>query len=118
MQTPWLESMSDEDLAFIKRFLLASGSLKDLAATYGISYPTIRLRLDRLIDKIKLFDSHEITSGFERTVRGMFADGTIDAATAKVLLAAHQKELETNHEPPTSARGADAGSVDPRRRQG
>jgi len=51
---PWIEHLSDEDLGFLKRFLLAGGTLKDLAAQYGISYPTVRLRLDRLIDKVKL----------------------------------------------------------------
>ena len=45
----WIDELSDEDLAFLRRFLLASGTLKQLAEDYGISYPTVRLRLDRLI---------------------------------------------------------------------
>ena len=49
----WLANLEEEDVAFIKRFLLASGSLKEIAAQYGVSYPTVRLRLDRLIQKIK-----------------------------------------------------------------
>ena len=32
----WLTGLSDEDAAFIKRFVLASGSLKELAKAYGI----------------------------------------------------------------------------------
>ena len=48
----WLANLEEEDVAFIKRFLLASGSLKEIAAQYGVSYPTVRLRLDRLIQKI------------------------------------------------------------------
>jgi hypothetical protein len=111
--TAWLEWLSDEDLAFMKRFLLASGSLKDLARAYGISYPTVRLRLDRLIEKIKVFESHQITSDFERTLRGMLADGAIDAATMKTLLAAHSKELEKNHDPENYSRGAAARPVGP-----
>ena len=48
-RTPrWLDALEDEDLSFIKRFVLASGSLKELASVYGISYPTVRLRLDRV----------------------------------------------------------------------
>jgi len=43
----WIDSLDDEDLAFLKRFLLASGTLKELARQYGISYPTVRLRLGR-----------------------------------------------------------------------
>ena len=89
----WTELLSDEDLAFIKRFVLASGSLKELAAAYGISYPTVRLRLDRLIDKIRILDSHETMSDFERQLRVFFTEGKLDMATLKTVLAAHQKEL-------------------------
>lgn len=85
-------------MAFIKRFILASGSLKELAAAYGISYPTVRLRLDRLIEKLKILDSQEIQSEFERTLRGAYAEGRIDAATLKSLLEAHKKEMEGRHE--------------------
>ena len=42
------------DMIFIKRFLLASGSLKEVAKLYGVTYPTVRVRLNKLIDKIKL----------------------------------------------------------------
>ena len=69
MAESWLQQISDEDVSFIKRFVLASGSLKDLAKAYGITYPTVRLRLDRLIEKIKVLDSHEIVSEFERALR-------------------------------------------------
>ena len=40
----WIEDLSEEDLAFIKRFILSSGSLKDMAKQYNVTYPTIRLR--------------------------------------------------------------------------
>jgi len=90
----WFEKISEEDVSFIKRFVLASGSLKELAKAYGISYPTVRLRLDRLIEKIKVLDSQEIVSEFERTLRARYAEGKIDVETLKALLYAHQKELE------------------------
>ena len=48
---PWIADLDEQDLTFVKRFLLASGSLKEVAAQYGVSYPTVRLRLDRLIQK-------------------------------------------------------------------
>ncbi len=94
MSKSWLEHLSDEDLAFIKRFVLASGSLKELAASYGISYPTVRLRLDRLIEKVRVVDDANISSAFERTLRAQYADGRIDMDTLKALLEAHQQELE------------------------
>jgi hypothetical protein len=89
----WTETLSDEDLAFIKRFVLASGSLKAAAQAYGVSYPTVRLRLDRLIEKIKILDSEEIASDFERLARAKHADGAIDITTLKELIAAHRREL-------------------------
>lgn len=90
----WTDKLSEEDMAFLKRFVLASGSLKDLAASYGISYPTVRLRLDRLIEKIKVWDSQEITDDFERLLRAMYVEGRLDMETLKHLLTAHKKDME------------------------
>jgi len=90
----WVDSLGDEDLAFLKRFLMASGSLKELARAYGVSYPTIRLRLDRLIEKVRILDSQEVTSEFERQLRLAYTEGKVDMATLKALLAAHKSELE------------------------
>jgi hypothetical protein len=42
-----------EDLDLITELVLQSGSLKDLAAAYGVSYPTIRARLDRVIERLQ-----------------------------------------------------------------
>jgi hypothetical protein len=106
----WTDRLADEDLSFIKRFVLASGSLKAIATEYGISYPTVRLRLDRLIEKIKVYDSLQIRSEFERLVRALCADGRIDAATMKQLLTVHQQEVE-------AVRELDGGKNDERKDQ-
>lgn len=90
----WLRYLEEEDLAFLKRFLLASGSLKEVAKVYGISYPTVRLRLDRLINKVRVVESEQVMGHFERQLRSLFADGKLDAATLKTLLAAYQEEKE------------------------
>ncbi len=102
----WLDLLADEDLAFLKRFVLASGSLKDLAAAYAISYPTVRLRLDRLIAKIQVFDSQRPMDEFERTVRGMHADGKIDLNTMKAILSLHEAHKETDHVAGETARSS------------
>lgn len=94
----WLDFLNDEDLAFVKRFVLCSGSLKDLAGEYGISYPTVRLRLDRLIAKIQVVDAHEEASEFERLLRAQYAEGKIAPDTFQRLLAAHREELEKHRE--------------------
>jgi hypothetical protein len=91
--TRWIDGLSDEDLAFIRRFVLASGSLKEMAGIYGISYPTVRLRLDRLIEKIKLLTSDAVESEFERVLRIEYAQGKLDLGTMKRLLQAHKEDV-------------------------
>lgn len=92
----WLDSLNDEDVAFLKRFLLVSGSLKDLAKAYEVSYPTVRLRLDRLIQKVEVGDELNARDAgpFERSVRYLLAEGVIDPPIFKALMEAHQCELE------------------------
>lgn len=50
----WMVNLDDEDVSFIKKFILASGSLKEMANQYGVTYPTVRLKLDKLIQKIQI----------------------------------------------------------------
>ena len=93
MSSPsWIENLSDEDLAFVRRFVLASGSLKNIAKQYGVTYPTIRLRLDRLIAKIAVIEASTDVSEFERLLRAQFADQKLSHETFKLLLAAHLKD--------------------------
>ncbi len=37
----------------ITNLVLCNSSLKDLGASYGVSYPTIRARFDRLIERLR-----------------------------------------------------------------
>jgi len=95
-QQVWIDRLDAEDVNFIRRFLLHSGSLKKIAAEYGVSYPTVRLRLDRLIQKIELLEENESMSQFERTLRLLLIERAIDAETFRILLDAHRAELETD----------------------
>jgi hypothetical protein len=87
----WIDFLEDEDLSFIKRLVLFSGSLKDLATAYDVTYPTVRLRLDRLIAKIKVYEDSEIQDDFERHLRGTYAEGKIDATSFKRLLGVYRQ---------------------------
>ena len=90
----WLSGLDGSDMAFVRRFILASGSLKELAQAYGVSYPTVRLRLDRLIAKIEVIEDAQIQSDFERFLRAAYAEGRINADFLKKGLILHKKELE------------------------
>ena len=86
---PWMAGLDEQDLTFVKRFLLASGSLKEVAAQYGVSYPTVRLRLDRLIQKIRLSDTAE-ADPYVALVKRLAVDDKLDFDTAKILIAAYR----------------------------
>ena len=48
-----LQRLDEDDLNMVTSFILVSGSIKDLATQYGVSYPTMRQRLDRLIERVR-----------------------------------------------------------------
>jgi len=86
----WVKNMEIEDFTFIKKLIIASGSLKDLAKEYEISYPTIRNRLNRLIEKVSLYDSDETDKYIER-IKDLAIENKIDLNTAKVLISEYRK---------------------------
>lgn len=89
----WMAGLEEEDAAFIKKFVLASGSLKEMAGLYGVSYPTVRLRLDRLIQKIRLAETTE-ADPYVALVKRLAVDDRLDFDTAKLLLSEYRKIKE------------------------
>ena len=87
----WVLALENEDLEFIKNFVLNSGSLKEIAKIYGVSYPTVRLRLDRLIEKIKLNDSLE-NEEFIKFIKRLTIDDRISVEDAKLIIEKYKKE--------------------------
>ena len=53
-ELPSLARLSPDDQAFILDFVKVSGSLKEMARLLRLSYPTVRNRLDEVIERIKL----------------------------------------------------------------
>lgn len=49
----WILSLTVEELSFIKKFMITSGSFKAMAKIYNVSYPTLRNQVDKLIEKIE-----------------------------------------------------------------
>ena len=87
----WMLALEPEDSAFLKNFALKSGSLKEIARLYQVSYPTVRLRLDKLIQKIELADQQE-EEPFTAFIKGLVVDSRIDVETAKQINDQYEKE--------------------------
>jgi hypothetical protein len=88
-----LLAMSPDDLDFIVQFVLASGSLKDMAQLYGVSYPTIRASLDRVIatmrDALRGASTDEMTELLAQLVER----GELKPGVARNIRALHRKIL-------------------------
>lgn len=87
----WMKNLDDEDMIFIKRFLLASGSLKEVAKLYGVTYPTVRVRLNKLIDKIKLAENKTDNDEFVELIKRYVIDEDIEFDVAKNLITEYKK---------------------------
>ncbi len=47
-----LSRLTAAEQEFLLAFVKSSGSLKEMARRYGVSYPTVRNRLDELIERL------------------------------------------------------------------
>src|SRR3954462_2090481 len=73
---PRLANLPIEHQRFIEIFLLAGGNLKQIAEQAGVSYPTVRSRLDKVIDSLR----QQISETQE--VRGTISDAVSDVKRA------------------------------------
>ena len=84
MEQKWLEVLTDDDLEFIHQFILSSGSLKELAKQYGISYPAVRARTNKIIEKIQMVDKKE--SPYVSYIKAMAMERKISPDAARDLI--------------------------------
>jgi hypothetical protein len=86
----WMMNLDDEDVSFIKKFLLASGSLKEIANQYAVTYPTVRLRLDKLIQKIQISED-TANEPYISLIKRLAVNDKVDFETAKLLISEYKK---------------------------
>ena len=91
----WRSGLDEDDLAFMRRFMLASGSLKEIAGVYGVTYPTVRLRLDRLIQKIRLGEQAD-EEPYIALIKRLAVKDKLDFDTAKLLINEYKKLRKGN----------------------
>lgn len=87
----WLVDMDGKDLSFIKEFLLSSGSLKEMAKIYDVSYPTVRNRLNQIIAKIRLSEAKEDNS-YINLIKKLAVEDKIDYEAAAILIKTYREE--------------------------
>jgi len=82
-ELPQLARLTLEDQIFVAAFLKSHGSIKEMEQVFGVSYPTVKARLNRIAGQLEFVDTnpaplktgrHEILNRLER--------GEISAADA------------------------------------
>ena len=91
----WILNLDREDLEFIKNFIVNSGSLKNIAKIYNVSYPTVRLRLDKLISSIENTSS-TLEEPYVGLVKKLALNDKFDFDTAKLLIDEYNKNKGDN----------------------
>ncbi|RZI48873.1 DUF2089 family protein [Lactococcus kimchii] len=88
----WFFNLATEEQEFVKRFILASGSLKELAREYEVSYPTVRVRVDKIIEKIRLIDHNK--DSFEINIMQMVIDDKLALDVAKEIIRKYRESID------------------------
>jgi len=89
----WILALDKESLEFIRKFILNSGSLKNMSNLYDVSYPTVRAKLDRLIKKIEVHSQEEDVE-FVNMIKEFVIDERISLDVAKVIIEKYKKEKD------------------------
>ncbi|MGR8827543.1 DUF2089 domain-containing protein [Leuconostoc citreum] len=87
----WFLKLEREDQEFVKQLVKASGSLKELAKIYQVSYPTVRVRLNKIIQHIDLIEQQG-KSSFETKIMEMVINDELPLNLAKKILVDYQEE--------------------------
>src|ERR1700734_2631810 len=62
---PELAQLSLEDQVFVIAFLRSHGTIKDMEQTFGVSYPTIKSRLNRIAGQLEFVETNPAPSSAE-----------------------------------------------------
>lgn len=88
----WISDLNEEEIEFIKFFILSSGSIKELATIYLTSYPTLRKQLDKLIQKIRISERKE-NDNIIQLIQQLEKEGRIDQEIADTVVQEYGKSL-------------------------
>ncbi|HTD57011.1 MAG TPA: DUF2089 domain-containing protein, partial [Silvibacterium sp.] len=87
-ELPQLARLSSEDQVFVTAFVRSHGSIKEMERMFGVSYPTIKSRLNRISQSLEFVETEigpsqaEIRSDTRNTILERLKAGEISAAEA------------------------------------
>ena len=79
-ELPLLANLRYEDQVFVGEFVRCHGSIKHMEKAFGVSYPTIKNRLNRISEELHLMQVEELTPSDE--ILDLLEQGEISADEA------------------------------------
>jgi hypothetical protein len=64
-EPPQLAQLGIDDQVFVAAFVRSHGSIKEMERIFGVSYPTIKSRLNRISDRLDFIDTDPAPTGAE-----------------------------------------------------
>lgn len=83
-ELPKLALLSAEDQVFVAAFVRSHGSIKEMEAVFGVSYPTVKARLNRIADQLQLVEIDPQPSRAQVLERLKRGEITADEAVAQL----------------------------------
>jgi hypothetical protein len=90
-------SLSESELELILRMTLVSGSLKELAQSYKVSYPTIRVRVNAVIERLKAIIQEQSVDPMVELVQQLVERGEVSRSAAQAIIDTHRRGANLNH---------------------
>ena len=79
-ELPQLARLSVEDQVFVTAFVRSHGSIKEMESVFGVSYPTIKARLNRIAGSLEFVETNPLPSRAE--ILDRLSRGEIDTEDA------------------------------------
>ena len=83
-ELPRLAQLSSEDQVFVAAFVRSHGSIKEMEQVFGVSYPTVKARLNRIAESLQLIETDPAPSRAEVLERLKRGEITADQAVAEL----------------------------------
>jgi hypothetical protein len=108
-----LTRLPREDLELITELVLQSGSLKGLAKAYGVSYPTIRGRLDKVIERLRGLIEGRVPDPVSDLLASLVERGELSTGGARRLqeLIREERTRTPRREPESKPEGESLGAM-------
>jgi hypothetical protein len=81
-ELPRLAQLSAEDQVFVAAFVRSHGSIKEMEQVFGVSYPTIKARLNRIASSLEFVETDPEPAPGRDSVIERLARGEISAEDA------------------------------------